>query len=81
VFARSKFLLVLGADPVKWAARFGIRSFSHPCGRCGCVLTTSIPFAYGQFRGLVAPHCECGNDRPPYGIVRDPRYGDLFSGG
>lgn len=76
MFERSRFLLVLGADPKRWAARFGIRPFTHPCGRCGRMLTTSIPFACGTFRGLISPQCLCGNDRPPYGIVR--RDGDLI---
>lgn len=80
MFDRSKFLLIFGEDAEKWAARYDIEPFSHPCGRCKRILTTTIPFACGQFRGLIAPQCACGNERPPCAIVRDPRYGDLFTG-
>lgn len=80
MFDRSKFLIAHGVNADKWAVRYNIEPFSHPCGRCGTVLTTSIPFASGQFRGLIAPQCSCGNERPPCAIVRDPKYGDLFTG-
>lgn len=40
--------------------------------------TTTIPFVQGTLRGLQAPPCECGNERTPFGLVRDPAYGDLF---
>jgi hypothetical protein len=80
MFDSSKFLLILGADPEKWAARYAIEPVGYPCGRCGTVLTTTIPFACGQFRGLIAPQCACGNEESPlYCFVRDPRYGDLFT--
>jgi hypothetical protein len=42
--------------------------------------TTSIPFAQGTLRGLQAPPCICGHPHPPYSMVRDSKYGDLFTG-
>ena len=71
---------VYGVTPEAWAKRYGIEVFSHPCFECGRVLTIAIPFAQGQLRGLQAPPCACGNERTPFGLVRDPAYGDLFSG-
>jgi len=79
-FNRARFLVAHGADPVVWAKRHGIESFSTPCCVCGAVQTTSLPFASGQLRGLVAPMCACGHPNPPYCVVRDARFGDLFSG-
>ena len=73
---RSRFMLVLGADPVKWAKRYDILPFTHPCSRCGAQTTTSIAFASGNCRGLIAPQCECGHPSPPYCIVGD--WGQLF---
>jgi len=75
---RSRFLLVLGATPAPWAERWGIEPFSHPCNECGLLLTTSVPFAVGTLRGLVAPRCVCGNERTPWCVVRAWVAGDLF---
>lgn len=66
---RDRFLLVLGQDPEAWAARFGIEPFTHPCDGCGEPLSTTLPFASGELRGLIAPRCACGNDAPPYCVV------------
>lgn len=74
----ARLLSVLGADPEKWAAKFGLEPFSAPCSECGSILTTTIPCARGQLRGLRAPTCECGNKRTPYCLVRDSRFGDLL---
>lgn len=73
-------LFVYGVPAEKWAARYGVEAFSHPCSECGRVLTTTLPFAQGTFRGLQAPKCVCGNEKTPFGLVRDPKYGDLLSG-
>ena len=74
---------VHGVTVAQWTARFGVEPFSHPCA-CGAMLTTSIPFAQGQLRGLRAPPCENGchdeRNRPPYAFVRAPQHGDLFGG-
>jgi hypothetical protein len=78
---RSRFLRVLGMDPKRWCDRFGIAPFSQPCDSCGRTMTTSIPFACGTLRGLLAPACVCGNQYPPYCIVRAPGHGDLLTGG
>jgi len=72
--------VVHGVTAEAWTARYGVVPYSHPCGRCGRVLRTTIPFVRGQMRGLKAPTCECGNERTPYVVVRDPKYGDLFGG-
>ena len=66
----------------QWVDRFEIIPFEYPCADCGSILKTTIPFAYEQFRGLIAPKCErCGNNNTPYCVIRDPKYGDLFSSG
>jgi len=77
---RERFLFVHGVGAAQWAARYEIEPSTHPCYDCGEPLTTSIPFAIGQLRGLVAPACACGNKSTPYCVVRDPRYGDLLTG-
>lgn len=76
----ERFLIVYGIDPIKWADRFGLLPFTAPCDKCGASLTTSLPFFYSSLRGLRAPQCSCGNKRTPYCVVRDKRFGDLFSG-
>ena len=82
MFGNKGRLLIYGIAAEEWTARYGVEPFSHPCASCGQILTTSIPFVQGQFRGLQAPCCECGTTewKPPYAIVRDPKYGDLFDG-
>jgi hypothetical protein len=72
--------LVYGVSVAEWTKRYGVEPFSHPCYECGRVLSTSIPFVQGTLRGLQAPQCECGHPNPPYAMVRDPAYGDLFTG-
>jgi hypothetical protein len=77
---RAAFLRVYGTDPARWALRHGLQPFTHPCIDCGAPRTTSIPFVSGEYRGLVAETCACGNDLPPYCIVRHGG-GDLTTGG
>jgi len=72
--------LVYGATTEEWTARYGVEPFSHPCDECGAMLRTSIPFIQGTLRGLRAPACACGNELTPFTLVRDPRYGDFFTG-
>lgn len=76
---RQHFLKILGANPVTWAARYDLEPFRFPCSDCGQLLTTTVPFAYQQLRGLIAPDCSCGNKFPPYCVVRDLRFGDLLA--
>lgn len=71
-------LYVHGVTAEEWSARYGIDVFTHPCSECGRPCTTTIPFAQGTLRGLQAPPCECGNERTPFGLVRDPAHGDLL---
>ena len=77
---RDRFLVLLGTDPSVWARRYDIEPFREPCYVCGTELTTSVPFAFETLRGLLAPTCVCGNADTPYCVVRDPRFGDLFTG-
>ena len=77
---RAKFLVIHGVTAEAWINRWDLVPCTYPCSECGRDCTTSIPFAYKTFRGLMAPPCSCGNDRTPYCLVRDPKYGDLFSG-
>jgi hypothetical protein len=66
---RTRFLHVHGVDPEKWAKRHGIEPFKGPCGGCGMILSTTVPFAYRHMRGLLAPKCECGYEGTPYCVV------------
>jgi len=68
-----------GVSTEDWAEKFDIEPFSCECGGCGKLLTTTIPFAHGTFRGLKAPKCECGEPCPPYCLVSVE--GDLFDWG
>jgi hypothetical protein len=78
---RKKFLVVHGADPKRWCERHDLEFYTRPCSDCGAPCTTSVPFASGQFRGLLSPQCACGNKNTPFVFVRDSKYGDLLSGG
>lgn len=75
---RAHFLRVLGADPERWAARWGLLPFRSPCLGCGRIMETTVPFAWRDYRGLIAPSCVCGEPNPPYCVVRDPKVGDLL---
>lgn len=79
---RERMLILHGVDPDEWARRWDIEPFSTRCHWCGIEQTTTIPFACGSLRGLVAPRCECADTdiQPPYCAVRDPRFGDLLTG-
>lgn len=77
---RQRWLFVHGVSAEAWAARHDLEPYTRPCSRCGAMLTTIRPFAVGTMRGLAAPVCACGNERTPYCVVRDARYGDLFTG-
>ena len=77
--ARESFLIVHGVTTEQWAKRYDIKPFEHPCDECGARLVTSLPFAVGQLRGLMAPACACGNAQTPYCLVRDAKHGDLLA--
>lgn len=72
--------IVHGITAEAWAERYRIEPLTYPCDRCNRPCTTTIPFAQGTLRGLQSPRCECGNEKTPFVIVRDPKYGDLFAG-
>ena len=65
-------LTVYGVSAAEWTMRYGIEPFSSPCGDCGRILTTSLPFVEGVLRGLRAPACECGQDQAPYVLLLEP---------
>lgn len=71
---------ILGISVERWARRWSLHAFTHPCIDCGAPRTTSIPFVQGTLRGLRAPTCTCGNGQGPFCLVRDPAHGDLFTG-
>lgn len=71
-------LIAHGFNPLRWAKRWGLKPFTYPCFKCGDAATTTIPFACNDLRGLIAPTCRCGHDRPPYCVVRTE--GDLLEG-
>jgi hypothetical protein len=71
MFSRSNWLVVHGYDAARWAKRYDIQPFTHPCYKCNAPTTTSIAFASGKCRGLAAPQCACGHPSPPYCIVGD----------
>lgn len=73
-------LVVHGVTAEAWCERWGCEVFTAPCSECGAPCTTTIPFAQGALRGLMSPPCACGNTKTPYGMVRDPAKGDLFTG-
>lgn len=77
---RSRILIPHGVTAEQWSERYNLEPFTHPCSGCGVERTTTIPFAYGRLRGLIAPECECGAN-PPYCVVRDPKHGDLLDPG
>lgn len=78
---RAPRLFVIGVTPEQWTKRYGVEPFSYPCYVCGCMLTTTRPFVQGTLRGLQAPTCACGDEKTPYAVVRDKRYGDLLDCG
>lgn len=78
--SRAHWLIVHGITAAQWAERHDLEPYTRSCSECGADCTTSIPFAVGQLRGLASPQCACGNERTPYCVVRDARYGDLFGG-
>lgn len=76
IIDRDAVLVPVGVTTEQWIARYGIEPFTHPCARCRKSSTTTIPFAQGPRRGLMAPQCLCGYPTPPYCIIRAT--GDLF---
>ncbi len=65
---RDRVLRVLGVTAEQWCARYGIEPFSVTCD-CGATRTTTIPWALGPQRGLIAPLCVCGTEDAPYCAV------------
>ena len=68
--SRENWIRFPFVDPISWARRHGIEPAFADCYRCGTELHTCIPFACGEYRGLVAPMCSCGHPTPPYCLVR-----------
>lgn len=63
---RSTFLIVHGADPVRWAKRHNLVPFTAACFKCNAPCSTTLPLVSGPMRGLIAPLCSCGHPYPPY---------------
>lgn len=73
-------LFVHGVTVEAWTKRWGLQPFSAPCYKCKRTCTTTLPFVQGTLIGLQAPPCECGHPTPPFSLMRNPKYGDLFDG-
>jgi hypothetical protein len=59
---RSAFLRVPGADPERWARRWGLEIVTAPCQECGAERRTDVPIAGGTLRGLESSPCKaCGD--------------------
>lgn len=52
--------------PETWAARYSLEIEAIPCGSCSRLLTPSVPFATGAWRGLMSQTHECG---PSYDVA------------
>jgi hypothetical protein len=76
-FSRHRWLIVLGVSAEEWAKRWDLEPYTRPCGTCGRELTTTIPFACDNVRGLKCPTCPCGNECTPYCVVA--AVGDLLT--
>lgn len=56
----NEYLVVHGADPKRWAERYGIRPRITACLDCGAPRDMSICIASkDSFRGLMSPPCTC----------------------
>lgn len=56
----SDAMLYPVVDKYHWANRYSLQIKSRPCRKCGELLTTNIPFASGEWRGLTSEPHECG---------------------
>lgn len=56
-----------------WAARYGMEIPKAVCLKCKQTQEFTIPFAYGDFRGLISSHTECGEEfRQSVFVLKDP---------
>lgn len=63
-------LLIHGADPVKWAQRWGIDIPEPVMCDCGRLKRCDVPYAQGDWRGIQASPCVCGDGSvAPYCVV------------
>lgn len=46
----------------EWCETYGIEPVTHPCRVCGKEFTTTVPVAFGHWRGLETPHHGCKNN-------------------
>ena len=60
---------VHGVSVTAWTKRYKVEPFSSPCSECARTLTTTLPFVQNGVHGLMAPKCECGNERTPYVVL------------
>lgn len=75
----DRVIVPVGTTAEEWTEKYGVEPFTAECYKCGQPQTTTIPFAFEQLRGLMAPKCECGHPYSPYCVVGDPRFGDIFA--
>ncbi len=67
---RDRILIPVGTSTAAWMDRWGLEKFEVPCSQCGTTRELTIPFAQGDYRGLIAPVCQCGTEDRPYCFVR-----------
>ena len=73
-------VFVHGVTAEEWSARYGIEVFKLPVLRVRTNVHDLDPLrARNPARAPVSP-CPCGNEKTPFGLVRDPKHGDLFTG-
>lgn len=75
---REEFFTVHNADWLAWSERHGIDPITTECRSCGNVLTTNIPIATKELRGLKTPICDCGNANLPFCFVKCITLGEFF---
>jgi hypothetical protein len=66
---RNNFLIVYGVSLDQWKEKYGIVQLNSICSKCGKETSTTIPFVYGTWRGLLSSDCICGNNNVPYCFV------------
>jgi hypothetical protein len=64
-------LHLVGVNVPRFMRRWGLEAFTSPCPDCSAPMTTTVPYAQGAMRGLVAPRCACGSENIPYCIAWD----------
>jgi hypothetical protein len=69
LFVLDNILRLPMEDLDLWCERYEVTPFDGVCDRCQEVVKVCIPFACGNFRGLVSDACLCGNNKLPFTYV------------